>query len=351
MNLGPGIPEERALPGSAQIFCIIFRLAGSSHLQVILEPKASLRDAFMQCLRTENHMKKLFLALLLNLCMSFSASADVTVTRLVGNDYLTVKTCNHDAGAICSLIWRGVQFIDDYDHGRQLQSAVSFNGLGEALNPTEAGASYLTDGFNPSPSSSLLLSESSNSQNHSLATTNQMAYWNPVNGQKRSNIIFEKQVQVGLPGMAHVIKYDTHFTVPAGEYYSTGQFEVLTGYMPSYFSKFYTYDVRNNAPTVVALSDGPGEQNLPIIFATSDGGWAMGIYSPGTPQPTYPGAGYGRWRHTADNVVKWNNVYRLNGISPGTYSFTSYVFVGSLDNVIVSMQQLYATLGAQGLPR
>lgn len=37
-----------------------------------------------------------------------------------------IRTCDYDAGAICSLTWNGQQFIDDYDHGRQLQSAVTF---------------------------------------------------------------------------------------------------------------------------------------------------------------------------------------------------------------------------------
>ena len=45
------------------------------------------------------------------------------------------------AGAIESLEWDGVEFLDSNDHGRDLQSAVVFDGSGECDNPTEAGAS------------------------------------------------------------------------------------------------------------------------------------------------------------------------------------------------------------------
>ena len=64
----------------------------------------------------------------------------------------------------------------------------------------------------------------------------------------------------------------------------------------------------------------------------------MGIYSPGTPQVGLENLGYGRGRFP--DVVKWNNVYRIAN-PRGVYHFSSYVIVGSLENVKVSMDQLY----------
>ena len=91
----------------------------------------------------------------------------------------------------------------------------------------------------------------------------------------------------------------------------------------------------------------PFEQSLPIIFSTLDGGWAMGIYSPDSPQPNYATHEYGRWDFSllplplfGQSLVKWNNVFRIDNPS-GSYDFRSYVIVGSLDNVRVSMLQLY----------
>src|SRR5262249_59749765 len=52
-----------------------------------------------------------------------------------------VTATGRAAGAIESLQWGDTEFLDAHDHGRDLQSAVSFDGLTECDNPTEAGAS------------------------------------------------------------------------------------------------------------------------------------------------------------------------------------------------------------------
>ncbi len=277
-----------------------------------------------------------------------AAWGDSTISAMAGPWPITISTAAHNAGAITSLRWgsNNKQYINDFDHGRQLQSASSFDGLGEAFNPTEAGSA--ANGANPSPSSSVLQGLSTWSSNGTgvhnvLATQTQMAFWNPVSGATVSNHILNKQVTIGLPGMAHVIEYRTQFTIPANETHTHGVFEVLTGYMPEEFSQFYTYDVKNGATNTAPLSDGPGEQSLPIIFALANGNHAMGIYSPDSPQQAWPTAGYGRWRFPTDDVVKWNNVFRIDNPA-GVYNFRSYVVVGSLENVKVSMDQLYASL-------
>ncbi len=282
------------------------------------------------------YLSSALLALCANLFFVPQASADQTISAMAGPWPITIRTCSYDAGAVCSLTWRGKEFINDYDHGRQLQSASSFDNLGEAFNPTEAGAAVPYNGVNPSASSSILQGEWATS--NVLATQTKMAFWYPVGGNPVSNHILNKRITIGLPNMPHVIEYLTQFTIPSNETHSFGVFEALTGYMPPEFSKFYTFDVRNNAVMEAPVSDGPGEQNLPIIFSTPDGGWAMGIYSPEVPQPAFTGLGYGRFRFP--DTVKWNSVFRIYNPS-GTYHFRSYVIVGSLENVKVSMTQLY----------
>ncbi len=266
-----------------------------------------------------------------------AAWGDSQISAMAGPWPIVIRTCAHDAGAICSLTWRGKEFINDYDHGRQLQSASSFDGLGEWFNPTEAGAEVPYNGINPSPSSSVL--QGMWTSGNVLATQTKMAFWRPVSGSAQSNHILNKQVTIGAFGLAHVIQYSTQYTIPGNESHAHGVFEVVTGYMPPEFSRFYTFDVKNGATNLVPLGDGPGEQELPVIFSTPDEGWAMGIYSPGTPQASFRGLGYGRWRF--GDVVKWNNVYRVNNPS-GVYHFQSYVIVGSLENVKISMQQLHS---------
>ncbi|MGH9808323.1 MAG: hypothetical protein ACRD9W_13880, partial [Terriglobia bacterium] len=99
------------------------------------------------------------------------AAPSMTIFGQFKGRTVMVTATHRSAGAIESLQWGGTEFIDANDHGRDLQSAVSFDGLTECDNPTEAGASR--DG--PEASSSLLLKASAS--DNILRTQSQMAYW------------------------------------------------------------------------------------------------------------------------------------------------------------------------------
>lgn len=247
---------------------------------------------------------------------------------------LTLSTFDYTAGAFCSLTWKGVQFIDARDHGRCLQSASSFDHLGENYNPTEAGASMFTDGLLPAPSSSQLMNYVIDKA--TLAAEVRMAFWNPVNGRKLSDHVHRKWVQAGLTGRPNVIAYALDFEIPPNEVFNVGQFEVLTGYMPVRFSKFYTLDPSTGAMN--DLSDGPGEQNLPIIFATADGKHALGVWSPS-------GLTYGRWRFS--DCVKWNAVKRVTN-PRGTQRFRVFNVIGNVLEVRAGVQALAKSAPSAG---
>lgn len=299
-------------------------------------------------------MKRIFAGLAIASGLSFggAAQADVTITSPTRG--VVVKTCSHDAAAICSVRWSNKEFIDDFDHGRQMQSAASFDGLGEAYNPTEAGAGYPYNGLNPSPSSSTLFAESTNASPPAIQTWSRMAYWHPVNGAAVSNWFHHKTVTAYEGLYATYLKYDVQFLAMLGfgePAHTLGQFESLTGYMPPEFNQFYTLDVRGSRALagisycVPPYADCSPEQPLPLIFSTFGGTHAMGIYNRNLPQPQYPAAGFGRWNFAAttpDKVVKWNAVFRLpNTTQGGNYTFTNYVIIGSLNNVKLQMQWLY----------
>lgn len=281
---------------------------------------------------------KTLISLFLTVALAFSANAqDVTISNSSGANSIALKTCSHNAGAFCSLIYNGKQFLNDYDHGRQLQSASSFDGLGEAFNPTEAGSYH--DGLNPSPSSSKLITLGKIGDNTLIAHT-QMAYWYKVNGQALSNHRLLKMVAVGFEGRYNIIEYTTIFQLPSDETHTSATFEVLTAYLHNSFTTFYVLD---NSNVVQWLSPTPvGEQNLPIMAATSDHLYAMGFFSPDTPQPTYPAAGYGRWKFP--DTTKINNVYRISNPS-GMYTFKTYVVVGSYQDVRDGLSYLKQRFG------
>lgn len=259
-----------------------------------------------------------------------TASAQTgSISSMTDRGPLTLSTFDYTAGAFCSMTWGGVQFIDAKDHGRCLQSAVSFDGMGEAFNPTEAGGSQFTDGFLPAPSSSKVMNYVIDRA--TLATEIRMAFWDPVAGQRTSSYVHRKWVQVGMPGKPRVIAYGADFEIPATASHSVGQFEILTGYMPSNFSRFYTLNPATGA--LQTLDDGPGEQAHPVIFSTADGQHAIGIYSV-TP---LVGGGYGRWRFA--DCVKWNVVSRASG-PRGTVRFNVRVVVGTLNQVVPDLFQI-----------
>jgi len=284
-------------------------------------------------------MKSLLLSLLLFPTLVL-ADGDGSISGNVGTDQIVISTAAKYAGAIYSLTFRGKEYIDDTGggHGRLMQSA--FFGLsGACWNPTEAGArdDYLT----PNYTTSILLNYSA-SGNY-LSTQVSPAFWYHVgqsdqncpggatNGKDVSNQVFSKQVTIGRYGVENLIEYNIQMALPnTGGF---GVFEALTGYMPQEFSVFNTIDLTTGA--LSPLSDGPGEQNLPIVFSTTDSQHAMGAYCQGLPLADYPNTGYGRWRfsYAVPPVVKWNAVYRYNTSLKGATSFRCYVAVGTTTEV------------------
>lgn len=278
-------------------------------------------------------------------------SGDSVITRQAGKSKIRIITTSRLAGAIHSLRWNGKEFIDSFDHGRQLQSACSFNlsrpGFhAECFNPTEAGSR--SDGRGKSSTSRLLKLVAGKGE---LQTKTRMAFWlrpgqkssgKPALNRTRLSIhIVSKRVRIGFKHLPQVVEYVATFTVPKGERHTYAQFEALTGYMPPEFGTFLAFHPKTGR--LSPLSDGPGEQRHPVVCSTRDGKFAMGIYSPQQPAKGYEHAGYGRFRFAAQKVVKWNCVFRVrdkSGIKPGDCRYRMFVAVGTRADVRRSLVSL-----------
>ncbi|XZE21088.1 hypothetical protein SH449x_000982 [Pirellulaceae bacterium SH449] len=273
---------------------------------------------------------------------------------------IQIRTTQRLAGAIDSVQWNGQEFIDSYDHGRQLQSASSFDAgqpnpfWSERFNPTEAGSSR--DGTGDRSSSKLLSIEV---ESNRLRTAIEAAFWlapgessggySALNPAVRSQHVIAKDVKIGTEWngrlLSNVIDYRVTFRIPEDEPHQFAQFEVLTGYMPPEFSEFWGFDF--DSKNLVKLSDGPGEQSMPIVFSTSSGDHAMGCLCVASPAGNYNGPGYGRFRFREENVVKWNCVFRLSqadGIPHGEHSFRVLVPIGTREDVRLALQHLLDNL-------
>jgi hypothetical protein len=271
-------------------------------------------------------------------------TGDAVIRAPFGNSEIVITTTSRLAGAIHSLTWNGLEFIDSADHGRQLQSASNFDAgsafTPETFNPTEAGS--VDDGAGPKSSSRLLHLIAKDNQ---LQTTSQMAFWLSPTGKSLghpaknttilSNHLLTKRVQIGYRDLPNVVQYDVTFGLPVGEKHTYAQFEAVTGYMPIAFSKFWALNPQTQQ--LESLTDGPGEQSFPVILATANGSHAMGIVARDPTPAGMTGPGYGRFRFAREKVVKWNCVYRLrddkNGIAAADYLFKQFVVVGDLETV------------------
>ena len=270
-----------------------------------------------------------------------AVSGDAEISGTMGGKPLVIRTTSRLAGAIDSVKWAGVEFIDSHDHGRQLQSALNADVDGvfhvECYNPTEAGS--VVDALGPKSTSRL---EFLSTKDGLLTTRTQMAYW-LAPGMKSgghlaqnttllSGHILNKQVRIGRPGMNHVLDYKVTFDLPSDRPHKFLQFEALTGYMPWSFSEELRFDAKTS--TLVPLPRQDGEQRDPVVLSTPSGSHAMGVFTPERPRAGQPAVGFGRFKFEHEKVVKWNCVFRLRQDKPipPHHSFQLYVVIGTRED-------------------
>lgn len=270
----------------------------------------------------------------------------------ISDGQVTIRLGGRTAGAINSLQWRGMEFIDAYDHGRELQSASSFDGLGECFNPTEAGS--VRDGVSSSTTSRVLALSANGS---AINVSTQMAFWYGPGekcnsrGQtstvpnRLSNHIQYKKVTLKSTAKLGVVNFDIAFKVP--EKHDAATFEILTAYMPTKFNSYWGVDAANTK--LRNIGAGPGEQTLPVILSTSDRQYAMGAQCWSAQSNITTRITFGRFSfisgHGLGDPVKWNAVNRLTQIDSGSFSYKCVVLVGGLDSVFDGMVRI-AKFGA-----
>jgi hypothetical protein len=303
------------------------------------------------------------LACLCTAVLLYPHGAAVLRTNLRGAE-LVLTTTPRLAGAVHSIRWKNVEFIDSLDHGRQLQSASSFDGArpgpfwAECYNPTEAGSRR--DHTGPLSSSRLLYRHATATE---LTTVVRPAFWlapgersdgkPAINNTILSDHRFHKTITLHDNNDPRRIRYRIALTIPPTEKHTLAQFEAVTGYMPAKFNVFEAFD--SATETLSRISVGPGEQPKPVVLSTSNGMFAMGVIEREPPSDASSiGPGYGRFQFEPEKVVKWNAVYRLKnpaGVPAGTYTYDLVVAIGTREDVRAVFCEVSRVAAARPRPR
>lgn len=251
---------------------------------------------------------------------------------LLLGDPLTVRANARFAGAINSVTWRGTQFIDHYDHGRELQVAVHVAGYGgsECYNPTEAGSQR--DGTGDTSSSVVLGTWRGD---HGFSTSSRLAFWN-VPGEKSpgckegaanttivSDFVLSKIVTLANDGL---LIYDFTIDVPGD--YEGATIEAPVMYMPKGFSRFKFFDPK----TQTSVPGIPKEHRDIPILACDGKGYAAAMWSEGAYQT------FKTFLRDTNAVIVGRKIAPLRSAA---YSFKTYIAFGTAQSVRAAITRAY----------
>ncbi len=284
----------------------------------------------------------------------------LTITGSVAGDPLSITVSDRFAGAVESLKWRGKEFINIWDHGRQLQYAWRMDDFSECLNPTEAGSSL---DYQAATSTSELLSACKTNPS-TLTTTARLAYWlapgeagfcsggasYAVNEVLVSDQILRKTITIGYNALENVIAFDAMISNPTN--YSIMDASIPIGYLTHEFTRALNFNPQTGVSTVptnqTLLLEEPWLQGfnffasskIPPILATPNGDYAMAAYYAGPKLIDYQ-------LSSTDSSIRADqtNIWMINiqeaPYPAGVYRYQSFVIVGTLEQVKTAMTALY----------
>jgi len=263
------------------------------------------------------------IAVILALALATPASAETLWQATSGGaNQIKITASSRYGGAVFSLTYAGVQFLDATDHGREMQTAVQWDGLGEAENPTQAGSAA-----DAGLSSSVVKSAHTAPGAYSVET--QMAYWKPFQGRVLSDTLVDQTYTMNWQGLPNVVHVDVTLNSPGA--HSQMALEALTGYMPATFKWFYTM-----TPTGWHLEPQPppamAAKTVPI--AITNGSRTMGIRS-SDPATTYAIGYYG-------SVAKWSVWHGAKPSPAGKTFYSVDIAVGTFGQIRQSFNKLTA---------
>jgi hypothetical protein len=264
------------------------------------------------------------------------------------DDAIRIAASSDFGGSITSLVFRGKEYIDAADKGRELQSASAFDGLDECYNPTEAGTSY----DKQAPSSSKLIH--AEAKRNILETQTNMAFWRmpgelqpggrcgtrtdlqvAQNSTILSGHLLSKRVEIGCCGIPNAIRYDVTYSIP--RQYSKARFEAVSLHTPPDFNLAFQYDPAKDA--LQQVEEKKINVTHPIVLSTSDSRHSIGLYCPNAINDRARTAFYSFKLWPQTSVARC--VFLEEPIKSANYAYQGFLFVGNLDEVRNAMKQYF----------
>lgn len=280
---------------------------------------------------------------------------------------LSVSTSSQFGGAVSSIKWGGKEYINNWDHGRQLQLNSQFFNRNECYNPYEAGSFF--DSNQPTTSSKLL---SMSAAGNRLEAVTQMAWYlrersiydpryscgdpalwldcPPYTGPL-SDYRAHKTVTIGYAGLPNVIEYLMEQFIPEPVLKGSNNVTAVLNYE---FKSLRSWDVVSKDYRQIRAPNGVDDRIK--VVSTADGSSAMGFYAPELLQP-YGDLGVANWWFVAPpdpNIpdptypcVHIGLVDRYDSFNgPGATNDRAYLVVGDLNQVNQSMAALHTHFAA-----
>lgn len=263
---------------------------------------------------------------------------DLVLRPDLGGEPVSILSRARHAGAISSLVYRGVEYADAADHGRLMQGAIAFNGRYECDNPTQAGGSR--DRLNIGGRSS---SRRRRAVIHpdGFETVTTMAYWkrpgtdceipglgsSPADNRTRlSDVDYGWRHRFGWSGDPRAVHCAVRYDFAAPR--RSAVVEALTIHTPTMFDTMLVLDPRTRSLTEEAALL-PDEIREPVILATRDRAHAIGFAS------LTPDAWYSRYRLATNSKISL--VYRPAGPVAGPLCAEAVWTVGTVAEVAATL--------------
>eukprot|EP01124_Arcella_intermedia_P015950 TRINITY_DN22499_c0_g1_i1.p1 TRINITY_DN22499_c0_g1~~TRINITY_DN22499_c0_g1_i1.p1 ORF type:complete len:298 (+),score=59.45 TRINITY_DN22499_c0_g1_i1:29-922(+) len=272
-----------------------------------------------------------------------SCGGDSPLRWSIHNNGISIGAGHRVSGAIDSVMFRGMEYINACDHGRELQLAVTTT-FGECYNPTEAGS--VADSGGISSSSKLL---AMNTDENIMKSVTSPAFWLPPGTCESSCGCARNKAVTSLYNMSKSVQIGPHnsfsyiATIQIPEATSFLQIESPTGYMNGIFTKFWSIDPKTGHTTPIPSpgSGKPAISHLPVCVGTPDEEHVMCALSK-LETKYYAVFDFSHLSPVEEATTKWTIVRQWNNVpAHSVMEVHSYVCIGRLDEVKTCMKEMY----------